>query len=153
MNKFIRNGRYSASTNDIIYYENASNTFLATVKRADKKVEVYYGQTSGGGEYYDLPISLQSRLLEICSSSKHNTRQLLRFVRENDLNKKEEEINGLGVKLNLVGKDGNAYSLLSLFRNKALKQGIDKTKVEEVIKDAKSKDYSHLIYTLSCNCN
>lgn len=151
MKKYIRNGKYNASPCDFIYYENGNNNF--TARENGNGVEVYYGANSGGGEYYDLPISAKKDLLKICGYCTYNTRALTNYARKNDINRKEETKNGLGVKMSLVGKDGNAYSLISLFRQKALKQDIDKVKVEEVITNAKSKDYSHLIYTLTSNCN
>lgn len=153
MEKYIKNGKYNASNNDFIYYENGNNCFCASISFGNKKIEVYQGNKNGGADYYDLPLKSQEELLKICGRSSYNTRQLMKYVRENDLNKKEETKNGLGVKLNLVGKDGNAFALLSLFRRTALKQGFTNEQIEPVLKEAQRSEYYHLLSTLMNNCN
>ena len=52
------------------------------------------------------------------------------------------------VKLELVGLDGNAFSLMAHFRRAALRQGWTKEDVDDVLKEAKSGDYDHLLCTL-----
>lgn len=51
--------------------------------------------------------------------------------------------------LKLVGKDGNAFSLLGYFRSKANKAGWTKEEIEKVTTEAMSGDYAHLLRTLS----
>lgn len=55
------------------------------------------------------------------------------------------------VKLNLVGIDGNAFSILGAFRQAAREQGADSDWVDNVIEEAKSGDYHHLIATILDN--
>lgn len=52
------------------------------------------------------------------------------------------------VKLNLIGLDGNAFVLLGAFRKAALRQGYSEKSINEVIEDAKSGDYAHLLSVL-----
>lgn len=52
------------------------------------------------------------------------------------------------VKLNLIGVDGNAFVLWGTFRKAALRQGYSEESVNEVIEDAKSGDYAHLLSVL-----
>ncbi len=49
------------------------------------------------------------------------------------------------VNLTLVGLDGNAYSLMGAFMNQA--------KIDSVLTECKSGDYSHLFATLYSYCN
>lgn len=151
MQTYLRSGKYNPSNGMFIYYENSNNCFWASENK--DKIEVCYGPSSGGCDYWDIPLYLKKNLLEIVNSTGRNsTRSLLKLVRENDINKKEEkEENGLSVKYNLVGKDGNAFALLSGFRNAALKQGKDRVVVESILEEAKKGDYSHLIGVLLNN--
>jgi len=50
--------------------------------------------------------------------------------------------------LELVGKNGNAFYLLAYFQRKARKAGWSKEEILEVIEEAQSGDYNHLIQTL-----
>lgn len=52
------------------------------------------------------------------------------------------------VKLNLVGLDGNAFSLMGAFRNAARKQGRSQEEIKAVLDDCMSKDYNHLLSVL-----
>lgn len=52
------------------------------------------------------------------------------------------------VKLNLIGLNSNAFVLLGAFRKAALKQGYSEESVNEVIENAKSGDYNHLLSVL-----
>lgn len=52
------------------------------------------------------------------------------------------------VKLNLVGLDGNAYSLLGAFSQAAKRQGWTPEEVTKVLDEAKAGDYDHLLMTL-----
>jgi hypothetical protein len=52
------------------------------------------------------------------------------------------------VKLNLVGLDGNAFSLMGAFSRAAKKQGRSKAEIDAVLGDCMSGDYIHLLYVL-----
>jgi hypothetical protein len=52
------------------------------------------------------------------------------------------------VKLKLVGLDGNAFNLLGHFRRQAIKEGWSDKEISEVIDEATSGDYDHLLQTL-----
>jgi hypothetical protein len=56
----------------------------------------------------------------------------------------------------LVGQDGNAWSLMGYTSNAMKEQGFDKAEIDNVMKNAMSSDYNNLIYTLDqaiCVCN
>lgn len=55
------------------------------------------------------------------------------------------------VKLQLVGLDGNAFSILGAFKSAARQQGRPKEEIDKVIKEAMSGDYNHLLYTIMDN--
>lgn len=156
MNKaefYIRNGKYNAHNGCFIYYEVAPRHFWAEMNA--KEITVCYGPLSGDCEYWDLDKKHKENLLKIIDADGFDTRKLLKYVRDNDMNKKAEVKNGLGVKLNLFkrGVDGNAFSLLGLFRKTAQRQGFTDEQINPIIEDAKKGDYSHLVYTLTSNCN
>ncbi len=50
--------------------------------------------------------------------------------------------------LNLEGKDDNVFTLLAYFRKEAKKAGWSEGEINEVIEEASSGDYNHLIRTL-----
>lgn len=52
------------------------------------------------------------------------------------------------LELDLVGVDGNAFSILAFFRKEANKAGWDKERIDKVLKEATSGDYNHLIRTI-----
>ena len=56
------------------------------------------------------------------------------------------------VKLNLVGKDGNAFSILGLFKRAAQKAKWTKQEIDEVMSEAMSGDYNHLLATIVKHC-
>lgn len=56
------------------------------------------------------------------------------------------------VNLQLVGLDGNAFSILGAFRGAAKKEGWSKEEIETVMNDAMSKDYPHLLSTIADHC-
>ncbi len=56
------------------------------------------------------------------------------------------------VKLNLVGLDGNAFSLMGAFSKQAKKEGWTKQEINEVIEEAMSGDYNNLLRTLDEHC-
>lgn len=51
------------------------------------------------------------------------------------------------VKLNLVGLDGNAFSIIGAFSRAARRQGFNKEEIDSVINVAKQGDYDHLLNT------
>ena len=56
------------------------------------------------------------------------------------------------VKLNLVGIDGNAFSIMGVFQRQARKEGWTHEEIEEVLKEAQSSDYDHLLCTILSHC-
>lgn len=52
------------------------------------------------------------------------------------------------VKGSLVGIDGNAFHILGYFRRQAMKQGVVYEIIMEIIADAQSQDYHHLVATI-----
>jgi len=48
----------------------------------------------------------------------------------------------------LVGIDGNAYCLMGYFQQQARRQGWSKDEIDQVITEAKSLNYDHLVTTL-----
>lgn len=59
-------------------------------------------------------------------------------------------MNGL-VKLDLIGLDGNAFSLMGAFKKAARRQGWTAEAIDAVIEECKSGDYDHLLCTLMEN--
>ena len=57
------------------------------------------------------------------------------------------------IKLNLVGIDGNAFSVMGAFSSRAKKEGWTKEERDIVLDDATSKDYNHLLYTIMSYCH
>lgn len=51
-------------------------------------------------------------------------------------------------KYNLVGVDGNAYSLMGYTANAMKTEGFSKQEIDDVMKNAMSSDYNHLIVVL-----
>lgn len=56
------------------------------------------------------------------------------------------------VKLNLVGVDGNAFSIMGNFQKAARRQGWTKEEIDQVINEATSGDYNHLLATIQSHC-
>ncbi len=52
------------------------------------------------------------------------------------------------VKMNLVGLDGNAFSLMGSFQKNARRQGWTKEEIDFVIQKCMSGDYNNLLSTL-----
>ena len=50
--------------------------------------------------------------------------------------------------LNLVGLDGNAFSLMGAFSKEARRQGWKPDEIKTVIDECKRGDYDHLLFTL-----
>ena len=56
------------------------------------------------------------------------------------------------INLNLVGIDGNAFSLMGAFKKAALNQGWNKEEINVVLDTCMSGDYNNLIRTLDSYC-
>jgi hypothetical protein len=52
------------------------------------------------------------------------------------------------VKIKLEGLDGNAFALMGAFSNAAKRQGFSQDWIDEVLEDATSRDYNHLLSVL-----
>jgi hypothetical protein len=57
------------------------------------------------------------------------------------------------VNLNLVGLDGNAFSLMGAFKQQARKEKWTPEEIEAVMDECMNGDYDHLLVTLSDHCN
>ena len=62
-----------------------------------------------------------------------------------DINKK--------VNLELVGLDGNAFSLMGAFQRQATIEGWSKEEISAVLDECRSSDYDHLLQTLIQFCD
>ena len=60
----------------------------------------------------------------------------------------ENLVNGKVVKMNLVGLDGNAFSLMGEFQRNARRQGWNKDEISKVINECMTGDYDYLLATL-----
>lgn len=56
------------------------------------------------------------------------------------------------VSLNLVGLDGNAFSLMGAFSRQARKEGWSSDEIDSVRAECMSGDYNHLLRTLMSVC-
>lgn len=56
------------------------------------------------------------------------------------------------VSLQLVGLDGNAFSLMGAFQNQTRREGWMREEIKFVLDDAMSGDYNHLVATLAQHC-
>lgn len=56
------------------------------------------------------------------------------------------------VQLDLMGLNGNAFSLLSHFSESAKRQGWDEGGIDRVLQQAMAGDYRHLLRTLDAHC-
>lgn len=56
------------------------------------------------------------------------------------------------VNLNLVGVNGNAFMIMGVFKRQAKKEGWTFKEIEQVMNEAKSKDYNHLLATIENYC-
>lgn len=57
------------------------------------------------------------------------------------------------IKLDLVGLDGNAFSLMGAFSKQARKEGWTKEEIEIVMIKCESGDYNNLLNTLMEHCD
>ena len=51
------------------------------------------------------------------------------------------------VKVRLVGKDGNAFTILGLCQRAAIKAGLSRAEIHQFFEEAKAGDYDHLLQT------
>lgn len=56
------------------------------------------------------------------------------------------------VNLNLIGIDGNAFSIMGAFRSQAKKEKWSNSEIEAVLNKAMDGDYNHLLYTIQSHC-
>lgn len=56
------------------------------------------------------------------------------------------------VKLELVGLDGNAFSLMGAFQRQARREKWTQEEISAVLDDAQSGDYNHLLCVLMNHC-
>ena len=56
------------------------------------------------------------------------------------------------VNLNLVGVNGNAFMIMGVFKRQAKKEGWTLEEIKQVIDEAKSGDYVHLLATIENHC-
>ncbi|MCI2229939.1 hypothetical protein MC378_12245 [Polaribacter sp. MSW13] len=56
------------------------------------------------------------------------------------------------VNLNLIGVDGNAFVIMGFFRKQAKKEGWTSEEIEQVMEEAKSGNYHHLLATIENHC-
>ena len=56
------------------------------------------------------------------------------------------------VKLNLVGLDGNAFSLMGAFRQAAEKEDWSPNEIKLVLDECMISDYDHLLQVLIAHC-
>ena len=55
------------------------------------------------------------------------------------------------VRMQLVGLDSNAFSIMGAFQSKARRQGWTTEEIKEVLDEARSGDYDHLLSTIMDN--
>lgn len=65
-----------------------------------------------------------------------------------------EEIDTMHKKVNLelVGLDGNAFSVMGAFSKQARREGWAKAEIDAVLEEAMSGDYNHLLATIMGVC-
>lgn len=56
------------------------------------------------------------------------------------------------IKLNLIGIDGNAFSIMGAFSSQAKKENWKKEEIKEVLDEARTGDYDHLLHTIMSYC-
>jgi hypothetical protein len=56
------------------------------------------------------------------------------------------------VNLQLVGVDGNAFSVIGAFTKQAKKEKWSKEEIDAVLQEAMAGDYNHLLSTIAQHC-
>lgn len=59
---------------------------------------------------------------------------------------------GKTVNLELIGVDGNAYAIMGVFSRQARREGWSQDEIDQVLEEAKSGDYNHLLNTIMIHC-
>ena len=59
---------------------------------------------------------------------------------------------GKVLNLELVGVDGNAYAIMGLFSRQARREGWTQEEIDQVLEEAQSGDYNHLLSTIMTYC-
>lgn len=59
---------------------------------------------------------------------------------------------GKTVNLELIGVDGNAYAIMGVFSRQARREGWSQDEIDQVLEEAKSGDYNHLLNTIMIYC-
>lgn len=57
------------------------------------------------------------------------------------------------IKLDLIGKDGNAFAIMGAFSKQARREGWSKEEINEVLNKATTGDYDHLLQTIISHCD
>ena len=55
------------------------------------------------------------------------------------------------VRMQLLGLDGNAFSIMGAFKRNAMRQGWTPDEIKQVLDEAMSGDYDHLLRTIINN--
>ena len=61
----------------------------------------------------------------------------------------KNKLHQTGVKVKLIGTDGNAFALLGKVRQALRENGTPKEFIDAFLKEAMSKDYDHLLCTIA----
>ena len=56
------------------------------------------------------------------------------------------------INLDLIGVNGNAYAIMGAFQRQARIEDWTAEEIKEVLKEAKSGDYNHLLATIENHC-
>ncbi|HCQ14356.1 hypothetical protein [Flavobacterium sp.] len=59
---------------------------------------------------------------------------------------------GKTVNLELIGVDGNAYAIMGVFSRQARREGWSQDEIDQVLEEAQSGDYDHLLSTIMTYC-
>jgi len=62
------------------------------------------------------------------------------------------EIKKIKHKVSIQGEDGNAFVIMGRFSHDAKKAGWTKEEIENVMTEAQSSDYAHLLKTIRSHC-
>lgn len=62
------------------------------------------------------------------------------------------QINRTPLKLDLLGLDSNAFSIMGAFRVQAKREGWSQSEIDEVLEEARRSNYDHLLATIMAVC-
>lgn len=91
------------------------------------------------------PVNLSHHIKQKCKQNQKISLVILKS------NKMENKINKT-VNLDLVGVDGNAYSIMGAFSRQARREGWSQQEIDLVLEEAQSGDYNHLLATIMSYC-